>query len=54
MHMRALLVGTLVALAGLTAAPHAQGDLNGAWALSFTTPNGNMDVSARSSRTAKS
>ena len=44
--MRALLVGTLVALTGLTAAPHAQGDLNGAWALSFTTPNGNMDVSA--------
>jgi hypothetical protein len=44
--MRSLVVVTLVALAALTAAPHAQGELNGAWALSFSTPNGNMDASA--------
>ena len=44
--MRSLFVVTFVAFVGLTAAPAAQGELNGAWALSFTTPNGNLDASA--------
>ena len=44
--MRSLFVVTIVALAALTAAPRAQADLNGAWALSFNTPNGNLEASA--------
>lgn len=44
--MRSLFIAMLVALVVLTAAPVAQGDLNGGWSLSFTTPNGNLDASA--------
>jgi hypothetical protein len=45
MRLSTLLLTTITVL-GLIAAPHAQADLNGNWALSFTTPNGTIDASA--------
>jgi hypothetical protein len=39
------LLATL-AIIGLMAAPHAQKNLNGSWALSFNTPNGTIDATA--------
>jgi hypothetical protein len=44
--MRSLIIGSLVALAFVTATPRAQSNLTGTWAVSFTTPQGNMDATA--------
>jgi hypothetical protein len=44
--MRSLIIGSLVALVFVTAAPRAQSDLSGTWAVSFTTPQGSMDATA--------
>ena len=44
--MRSLLIGALLALTSFTVAPAAQNNLTGNWAVSFTTPQGNMDATA--------
>ena len=44
--MRLFVIAALLAIVGFVAAPAAQGDLSGAWTLSFTTPNGPMDAAA--------
>lgn len=43
--MRALMIGSLLALAFVAATP-AQSDLNGSWAVSFTTQQGQIDATA--------
>jgi hypothetical protein len=44
--MRSLLVGSLLAITFFIAAPTAQSDLTGTWAVSFDTPQGAMDATA--------
>ena len=44
--MRALLIGSVLALTFFAVAPAAQNTLTGNWAVSFTTPQGNMDATA--------
>ena len=44
--MRSLMIGSLLALTVLMAAPVAQNTLTGNWAVSFNTPQGNMDATA--------
>ena len=44
--MRTLMFGSLLAVAFFVAAPTAQKNLTGSWAVSFATPQGNMDATA--------
>jgi hypothetical protein len=44
--MRSLIIGSLLALVFVSAAPRAQSDLTGTWAVSFSTPQGAMDATA--------
>ena len=44
--MRLFLIGALIAATGLVAAPRAQGNVDGNWALTFETPQGSMEGSA--------
>jgi len=44
--MRSLIIGSLAALALVTATLQAQANLTGTWVVSFTTPQGPMDATA--------